>query len=98
MLACPPWMTTKSGYFFDSSNPGGRATKLWMRRPSRPVNENSRSGCQSIDSAVFVVNDVRKVLAPLAGSIRTISDGRMALSQLANATDEELRAEVCTLV
>ena len=66
--------------------------KLWMRRPSRPVNQNSRSGRQSMVPAVAVVNDVRNVRLPVDGSMRTISASRFVLSQLAKAPLDTPRA------
>src|SRR6185503_10803403 len=90
-LANPPCMSTRRGYFFVSSKLGGKATKLWMRRPSRPLNQKSRRGRQSIEAALAVLNAVRKSRFAVAGSIRTISRGFTALSQLANRIADEAR-------
>ena len=68
-----------------------------MRRPSRPVNQNSRSGCQSIDAALAVLNDVRKSRFFEDGSSRTISRGLTALSQLATSTGDAARCGLSAL-
>ena len=69
-----------------------------MRRPSRPVNQKSRSGSQSIDAAFAVLNEVSIVRFPETGSIRAISGGLIALSQFATITVPGARSGICTLV
>src|SRR2546427_12598000 len=54
-----------------------------MRLPRLDVNQNSRSGCQSILAARSVLNLESGVERPVAGSILTISGGFVALSHTA---------------
>src|SRR5262245_10094905 len=54
-----------------------------MRLPLLDVNQNSRSGCQSILAARSTLNFESGVQRPVAGSIRAISGGLVALSQTA---------------
>jgi hypothetical protein len=86
MFAWPPWMRTKSGYFLAGSKPGGSTTKLCTDLPLSFVNENSCRGCQSSFDAASVVKLVRADCFLRAGSMRTISAGRIALPQLATRT------------
>jgi hypothetical protein len=64
-----------------------------MRRPSRPLNQKSRSGRQSIGAAPAVLTDIRKSRFLVAGSIRTISIGFTAISQLATAKTTHFPSE-----
>src|SRR5690349_10672846 len=86
MLAAPPWMRTKSGYFLPSSKLGGRAIILWILLPRLLVNQKWRSGSQSIaaDSAALKLVSARWLAD--SRSIRTTSAGWTALSQLAICT------------
>jgi hypothetical protein len=76
-------MRTSSGYFFAGSKPGGRATKLWRRRPRAFTNQNSSSGAQSRAAARAVLKRVIGSCFRAARSMRTISDGLVADPQLA---------------
>src|SRR2546428_13905400 len=67
-----------------------------MRLPRLDVNQNSRSGCQSILAARSVLNLESGVERPVAGSILSISGGFVALSHTAATLNALPVADVAT--
>src|SRR3954469_7291783 len=75
MLAAPPCIRARRGYFFVWSNPGGSTRKLWIFLPRDDVNQKCTGASQSMRSAFSTLNAVMFVHFFATGSTRTISFG-----------------------
>src|SRR3954469_17304947 len=75
MLAAPPCIRARRGYFFVWSNPGGRTRKLWIFLPRDDVNQKCTGASQSTRAAFSTLNAVTGATVFEAGSTRTTSAG-----------------------